>query len=68
MGRLRCSSAATTRTRKLKRAEILDAFGWEHVDLGGIEQSRYLDALAMIWITHAMRSGGGGHAFKLLRK
>ncbi len=53
---------------KAQAGEILDAFGWEHVDLGGIEQSRYLDALAMIWITHAMRSGGGGHAFKLLRK
>lgn len=53
---------------KATAAEILDAFGWEHADLGGIEQSRYLDALAIIWITHAMRSGGGGHAFKLLRK
>ena len=27
-----------------------------------------LDALAVIWITHAMRKGGGGHAFKLLSK
>ncbi|MEP0548628.1 MAG: hypothetical protein ABJF88_16960 [Rhodothermales bacterium] len=35
---------------------------------GGVERSRYLDALAIIWITHAMRSGGGGHAFKLLQK
>ncbi len=52
---------------KKQAGDVLDAFGWEHIDLGGIEQSRYLDALAIIWITHAMRSGGGGHAFKLLR-
>jgi len=52
---------------KTTATEVLDAFGWEAVDLGGIEQSRYLDALAVIWITHAMRSGSRGHAFKLLR-
>lgn len=51
---------------KATAAEILDDFGWEAVDLGGIACSRYLDALAVIWITHAMRKGGGGHAFKLL--
>ncbi len=53
---------------KARAMEVLDDFGWEAVDLGGIEQSRYLDALAIIWITHAMRKGGGGHAFKLLSK
>ena len=51
---------------KAQAAAILDAFGWEAVDLGGIAQSRYLDALAVIWIQHAMSKGGGGHAFKLL--
>ncbi len=51
---------------KKTAAEVLDAFGWEAVDLGGIEMSRHLDALAIIWITHAMRAKSRNHAFKLL--
>lgn len=44
------------------------ALGWSTIDLGGIEASRYLEPLAMIWITHFMRTRSGDHAFKLLRK
>ncbi|MEM1043551.1 MAG: NAD(P)-binding domain-containing protein [Bacteroidota bacterium] len=51
---------------KKTAAEVLSAFGWEGVDLGGIEMSRHLDALAIIWITHAMRTQSRDHAFKLL--
>ena len=46
---------------------ILDDFGWETVDIGGIEGSRYLEAMAMAWILHGFRSGTWSHAFKLLR-
>jgi hypothetical protein len=35
--------------------------------LGGI-QSRYLEALAMIWILEYFNTKNGHHAFKLLRK
>lgn len=48
--------------------DILTAFGWESVDIGGIEGSRYLEALAMIWIAYYFRTNTGNHAFKLLRK
>lgn len=43
-------------------------FGWEVVDTGGIEGARLLEPLAMLWITHGIRSGAWTHAFKLLRK
>ncbi len=48
--------------------DILKAFGWESIDIGGIEGSRYLEALAMIWIAYYFRTNTGNHAFKLLRK
>ena len=53
---------------KKKVTEILTAFGWSTIDIGGIEGSRLLEPLAMIWITHAIRTGTWNHAFKLLRK
>lgn len=55
------------RAKKLV-TEILDAFGWETVDIGGIEGSRLLEPLAMIWIMYYFKTGTGDHAFKLLRK
>jgi predicted dinucleotide-binding enzyme len=43
-------------------------FGWEVVDIGGIDGARLLEPLAMLWITHGIRTGAWSHAFKLLRK
>jgi 8-hydroxy-5-deazaflavin:NADPH oxidoreductase len=48
--------------------DILTAFGWESVDIGGIEGSRLLEPLAMLWIAYYFRTNTGNHAFKLLRK
>lgn len=47
---------------------ILEDFGWNVIDLGGIESARYLESLAMIWILHYLQTKNGNHAFKLLRK
>jgi predicted dinucleotide-binding enzyme len=47
---------------------ILKDFGWEVIDLGGIESARYLEPMAMVWILHAFQTKTGSHAFKLLRK
>jgi predicted dinucleotide-binding enzyme len=53
---------------KKKVAEILTAFGWSTIDLGGIEASRYIEPLAMVWITYGFRTNQWSQAFKLLRK
>ena len=47
--------------------ELLEATGWDVADLGGIEASRWLEALCMAWVAYGRTSGGWGHAFKLLR-
>jgi 8-hydroxy-5-deazaflavin:NADPH oxidoreductase len=47
---------------------ILTPFGWETIDIGGIEGARLLEPLAMLWITYYIRTNNGNHAFKLLRK
>jgi predicted dinucleotide-binding enzyme len=47
---------------------IVTAFGWECIDIGGIEGSRLLEQLAMLWMNYYFRTNTGNHAFKLLRK
>jgi 8-hydroxy-5-deazaflavin:NADPH oxidoreductase len=46
--------------------DILTKFGWETINIGGIEGARLLEPLALLWITHYFRTGNGNHAFKLL--
>ena len=53
---------------KKQVTSILKDFGWETLDTGGIEASRLLEPLAMIWILHYFKTNTGNHAFKLLRK
>jgi predicted dinucleotide-binding enzyme len=54
---------------KKKVTSILKEFGWGAVhDLGGIESSRYLEAMCMVWVLSAIRGGNWNQAFKLLRK
>jgi predicted dinucleotide-binding enzyme len=48
--------------------ELLKAFGWSVIDIGGIESSRLLEPLALLWITYFFKTKSLGHAFKLLRK
>jgi 8-hydroxy-5-deazaflavin:NADPH oxidoreductase len=48
--------------------DILKAFGWSVIDIGGIEGARYLEPLAMAWVLHGIRTNTWNHAFKLLRK
>jgi 8-hydroxy-5-deazaflavin:NADPH oxidoreductase len=49
-------------------SRLLSEFGWPVLDLGGIQSSRYIEALAMIWILEYFNTKNGNHAFKLLRK
>jgi predicted dinucleotide-binding enzyme len=48
--------------------EVLREFGWEAYDLGGIEQCRYVEPLAFVWIRVRTLEGRTDHAFKLLRR
>lgn len=49
-------------------AAICTDFGWGVADVGGIESSRYLEAMCMTWVVYGIRTGTWNHAFKLLRK
>jgi predicted dinucleotide-binding enzyme len=48
-------------------AGLLAQFGWEAVDIGGIDGARLLEPLAMLYIRHAIRAKDWQIAFKLLR-
>jgi hypothetical protein len=47
---------------------ICAAFGWPTIDCGGIEGSRLLEPLCILWVQYGFSTGGWNHAFKLLRK
>ena len=53
---------------KASVTQLLEELGWSVIDIGGIEGSRYLESLAMIWILHYFKTRSGNHAFKLLEK
>jgi predicted dinucleotide-binding enzyme len=48
--------------------QICTHFGWGVVDVGGIESSRYLEAMCMVWVLSAIRTNNWNQAFKLLQK
>jgi 8-hydroxy-5-deazaflavin:NADPH oxidoreductase len=45
--------------------ELLGRFGWPVIDLGGIENARWLEALSLLWVVYSHRTGKTHHAFKL---
>lgn len=49
-------------------AEICREFGWSVIDIGGIEGSRLLEPMCILWVSYGMKTGTWDHAFKLLRK
>ena len=46
---------------------LLEETGWDVADLGGIEASRWLEAMSMAWIAYGAQTGTWTHAFRLLR-
>jgi 8-hydroxy-5-deazaflavin:NADPH oxidoreductase len=46
---------------------LLRDTGWDVVDLGGIEASRWLEPMCLAWVAYGQRSGSWEHAFRLLR-
>ena len=47
-------------------SQICKDFGWGVIDIGGIDGSRYLEAMCMTWVLHGVLSGTWTHAFKML--
>lgn len=53
---------------KQRVTDLLHEVGWtDVVDLGGIDASRYLEGLAMVWIRTYFATGSGAHALALVR-
>jgi hypothetical protein len=52
---------------KKKVGSLLADFGREVCDLGGIASSRYLEAMCMVWVLHASKTGNWNQAFKMLK-
>ncbi len=60
--------AGNDEAAKKKVTAILSDFGWPVVDLGGIEASRYLEAMCVAYCLYAFKTGNWDLGFKLLRK
>lgn len=56
------AGAKTTVTR------ILDDFGWETADMGGVEAARAVEPLCMLWCIPGFLHNQWSHAFKLLKE
>jgi predicted dinucleotide-binding enzyme len=48
--------------------KLLASMGWPAVDLGGIESSRLLEPLCLLWVAFGMHTGSWNHALKMLKK
>jgi len=46
--------------------QILDQFGWDTADMGGVEAARAIEPLCMLWVIRGLREHKFDHAFKLL--
>jgi predicted dinucleotide-binding enzyme len=47
--------------------QILQKFGWDSEDMGGVEAARAIEPLAMLWCIPGFRENQWNHAFKLLK-
>ncbi|HEX5146027.1 MAG TPA: NAD(P)-binding domain-containing protein [Conexibacter sp.] len=45
---------------------VLDDFGWDALDVGGIEQSRQLESLVLLWVAVGRARGAWDHAFAVV--
>lgn len=52
---------------KVVVTRILTSFGWETIDIGGIEGARLLEPMCILWVLTGVRTGNWAQAFKMLR-
>jgi len=53
---------------KASVTSILAGFGWNTIDIGGIDGSRLLEPMCVLWVLYGIRTNTWNHAFRLLRK
>ena len=53
---------------KKQVSDILDKFGWEIEDFGGVKSARAIEPLCMLWCIPLFAGSKGNYAFKLLKK
>lgn len=53
---------------KKKVTAVLDQFGWETEDIGGVEGARAIEPLCILWCMPGFTKNQWTHAFKLLKK
>jgi predicted dinucleotide-binding enzyme len=52
---------------KAQVVSVLDQFGWEAEDMGGVEAARAIEPLCMLWCIPGFLRNQWTHAFKLLK-
>ena len=52
---------------KTQARQILDQFGWETADMGGVEAARAIEPLCILWCIPGLARNSWAHAFKLLK-
>ncbi len=52
---------------KAEVAGVLEQFGWESEDVGGVECARVIEPLCQLWCARGFLQGKWTHAFKLLK-
>ena len=55
-------------TAKATVTAILDRFGWDAEDMGGVTSARAIEPLCMLWCIPGFARNQWSHAFKLLKK
>jgi hypothetical protein len=48
--------------------KVLETFGWEWEDMGGVEAARAIEPLCILWCIPGLLRQEWSHAFKLLKK
>jgi predicted dinucleotide-binding enzyme len=47
---------------------VLERFGWDHQDIGGVEGARAIEPLCILWCAPGFNSGAWNHAYRVLRR
>ena len=53
---------------KAESTKLIQEFGWDVEDLGGIDQAFFLEAFASLWINYGFKYNNWAHAFKFLKR